>query len=234
MTQPRRRLRIFGKILLFGALILAAGLVVAHFAWKYSGSNQWEFVREANGVKVYALKAPGTTLKQFKGITRIKTRLNPIVATMTDTSTEACRTFVPGCVSGKIFQPWDPQTHSFIQGYRVMLPKPMVPRDLVIKTTFSQDPKTNSLFVQCDALPELLPRDPCCFQVTHMHNSWRYTPVGNGELELEFRSNYDIGFPYVLVNHAGPTGIPQFLPPLVNVFNRVKYQHTQFDFVHEQ
>jgi hypothetical protein len=213
---------------------VAAGLVAAHFAWKHSGSNKWELVREANGVKVYALKAPGSTLKQFKGVTRVKAHLNAIMATMTDTSTEACREFVPGCVSGRILQPWDTQKHSFIQSYRLMLPKPMIPRDLVIKSSFSQDPKTKSLFVECDAMPELLPPDDsCCYRITHMHNSWRYTPVGNGELELEFRSNYDIGLPYVLVNHAGPAGIPQFLPKLVQVFNRDKYQHKQFDFVQE-
>ena len=222
-----------GKVLLTGIVTVTLALVAAHYVWKYSGSNEWKFVNEANGVRVYALKAPGSTLEQFKGVTRIKAPLHAVMATMTDTSTEACREFVPGCVSGRILQPWDPQKHSFIQAYRLMLPKPMVPRDLVIRSSFSQDPKTKALFVECDALPDLLPPDPCCYHITHMHNSWRYTPVGNGELELEFRSNYDIGLPYFLVNHAGPSGIPQFLPKLAKVFNRDKYQHTEFAFVRE-
>jgi hypothetical protein len=239
MTQqttitPRRSLwRKAVKVLAIAGAVLIVLLIVAHFAWKYSGSNQWELALDRSGVRVYALKAPGTPLKQFRAVTRMKTTLNRIVAAMTDTSTEACAEFVPGCVSGAILEPWSVQSRQYVQAYRVAFPRPFTPRDLIVKTTFSQDPKSKSMLVECTALPDALPRDACCIRVTEMHNSWRYTPVGNGEIEVEFLANYDAGIPYVIFNRAGPIGMPQILKRLEGFFNKPKYQQTTFPFVSE-
>ena len=55
------------KVLSFGSALVLAILLVAHFAWKYSGSNKWELEINKNGVQVYALKSPGFTLKTIQG-----------------------------------------------------------------------------------------------------------------------------------------------------------------------
>ena len=55
-TLSRRPL----KVLWLGAISLMGIFFMARLIWTFSGSNQWEFHSEKNGVKVYTLKAPGS------------------------------------------------------------------------------------------------------------------------------------------------------------------------------
>ncbi|HEX6100287.1 MAG TPA: hypothetical protein VF432_28495, partial [Thermoanaerobaculia bacterium] len=61
--------------MLYAAGLVVVVLTVAHFAWKYSGSNEWELWRDTHvtpaynkkgvrllPVKVYKKKVPGKTL----------------------------------------------------------------------------------------------------------------------------------------------------------------------------
>ena len=231
-TQPRKR---FGKasVLSLVSALLVAALIIAHFTWKYSGSNQWELALDKNGVQVYSLKVPGFAKKQFKAVTRIKTTLNRVVTAMTDTSSEACREFVPTCTSGEVLEPWNPQNQYLIQAFRVELPRPLSPRDLVIKTEFSQDPQSKSMLVRCTALPDRLPENVCCVRIRNVHNSWRYTPVENGEIEVEFSSNAESPVPYFLANLLAPASGVRLFGRLEKFYNKDKYQHTEFAFVKE-
>ena len=92
-----------------GALTLVAILSIAHLAWKNSGSNTWELEIDKNGVKVYSLKSPGSTLKQFKMVTRIKTTLNRAVASLVDTDLQKCKDWIKSCVSFQSVVPWNQQ-----------------------------------------------------------------------------------------------------------------------------
>lgn len=231
ITKPKRVLRKVAKALSFASALVMMILVVAHFAWKYSGSSKWELALDKNGVKVYALKSPGSTLKQFKAVARIKTTLNRAVAAMTDTSTEACAEFVPGCISGEILEPWNSQSLYYVQSYHLNFPFPFSDRDLVIKTQFSQDLQNKAVLVRCTALPNSLPQHAHSFRVTNMHNSWQFTPLEDGKLEVEFLGNYDIGMPYFMFNNASPYALSDLLPHLEGLFNKDKYQHADFAFV---
>src|SRR5437588_441207 len=110
------------KAVAIGSVIVIAGLVAGHFAWKYSGSNQWTFEREKNGIKVYSLKTPGRCLKDWKAVTRVKTTLNGALAAMTTTKTEDCAEFNPNCVSIQSIRPWSAQNLSGIHLYRAAAP----------------------------------------------------------------------------------------------------------------
>src|SRR5947199_1888486 len=73
-----RATRVLGTVLkyaAFGGAIVLAILVAAHFAWMYSGSNQWELAIDQNGIKIYTLKARGQLVKRLKGVTQVKTTL---------------------------------------------------------------------------------------------------------------------------------------------------------------
>jgi hypothetical protein len=230
-TRPRKVLRKVVRILSFGSGLLVAILFVAHFAWKYSGSNQWELELDKDGIKIYSLKVPGSTLKRFKGVTRIKSTLNRVVATMSDSSTEGCREFDPTCTAGQILEPWNTESLYFVRYFRLDFPRPFSPRDLVVRTQFSQDPRNKAVLVQVSALVGEVPLNPCCVRITHLYNNWRYTPLDNGEIEVEFSGDYDFGIPYVMFNRLVPGALYGLLSSLEGVFNEEKHQHTEFAFV---
>ncbi|HYK05697.1 MAG TPA: hypothetical protein VE974_28365 [Thermoanaerobaculia bacterium] len=216
---------------MFGTALIMATLAVAHFAWKYSGSNKWELVQDKKGVQFYELKVPGETRKQFKVVGRVKTTLNRIVATMTDTSPKACAQFVPGCVGGEILKQWDSQSLNYVQSFRINFKRVFSPREMVIKTQFSQDPQTKALLIECTAVPA--PPNDCCVRVSDVNNTWRYTPLGNGQLQVEFVSNYDPGVPYFIYNRIIPRGLTGIPRHVERVFNKEQYGQTEFAWLNE-
>jgi len=235
MSQPKRVFRKIGKFVAYAVAIVVATLTIAHFAWKYSGSNQWELWQDKDGVAIYTLKVPGATRLQFKVITRIHTTLDRVVAVMTDTTTDGCRNFIRGCNSGRIFKPFDEQSLNYIQAYRIVVKPRLLPRDLAVvnKVQLSRDPRTKALLVSVTGVPELLPSDPCCFNMTHLDNHWRFTPLENDMIELEFTENDDPGIPYWLYNRFLLHPKAGMRRASERAFNREKYRNAEFAFLKE-
>jgi len=219
------------KFLSLGTLVLIAILAISHLVWKSSGSNQWELEIDKDGVKVYALKSPGSSMKQFKGVTRVKTTMNRVVAAMMDTDIQNCAEWVPGCVDGKSVESWNSQGMYYIHFYHVNYPRPFSPREFLLKTQFTQDVQSKVVLVEFIAVPDKLPKTDSCFRVEHMHNRWRYTPLENGEIEVEYIGDMDVGIPYYLFNYGAPRTIHKLLSALPRLMNKEKYQHADYAFI---
>lgn len=223
------------RIALVTGLILVIGLFTAHVIWKRSGSGKWQLEIDKDGVQVYSMKTPGSTFKQFRAVTKAKTSLQHVVAVFTDDSLQHCNDWMHDCLNSSAIEPWNPAGHYWLAFYRATPGRPFSPREFVIKLQFSQDPQSKSLFIDVTDIPDRLPPDKCCVRV-RMHNRWRWTPLKNGEVEVEVLENFDAGIPYLLHNaQAGPLwGIMKSLPDLMN---REKYPvkdpDEKYDFVQE-
>jgi len=222
--QLRKVLRTISKVLLIGTGLLVAGLLVAHLVWKYSGSGQWEQVLSKNGVTIYARKNPGSTLKEFKGVRTVKTTLNTAVAAMKSTDIEDCADWIPGCASGMDVERWNPQGKYFIHYYHVNYGGPFSPREFLLKTHFTRTAEKGVL-VEFTALPNLLPRHDCCYRIEDMHNSWRYTPLANGDVQVELQVHMDHGLPYFMINRGAPYGLYSLFSELPRLINKDKFTH---------
>jgi hypothetical protein len=236
MAQPRRVLRIIGKFLAYAVGLVIVILTIAHFAWKYSGSNEWKLWRDKKGVAVYTLKKPGATRLQFKVVTRINTTMDRIVAALTDTSSEGCNNWIDGCTAGKIIKPFDEQSLNYVQAFHVDVSKyTSLAKDLqfVNKVQFKRDARTKRLVATVEAMPELLPHDPCCNRMTEMHNVWQFTPLENGMIEFIYIENDDPHIPYVLYNRMIPINMTWMRRTAEKVFNSEKYRNAQFAFLRE-
>jgi hypothetical protein len=220
------------KFVSLGALTLVAILLIAHMAWNRSGSNQWELEIDKDGVKVYSLKSPGSSLKQFKMVTRIKTTLNRVVASLTDSDLENCKEwYKERCVGVQSVVPWNQKGQHYVTLFRVNYPSPFSPRDILTKGQFTQDPKSKAVFVEFTAAPDMLPKNDCCFRIVHMSNTWRLTPLENGEIEVENTHNTDFGLPYILYNRRMPDALYNVGINLPKFFNKEKYNNASFDFI---
>jgi hypothetical protein len=231
--EPRKRGSKVLKVLGIGAASLAVLLVVAHFAWTYSGSNQWKLLIDRDGVQVYSLKEPGKTVQQYKAVGRVNTPTSRAVAAMKDVSDATCAEWIPGCTAGIEVQPWNPQDLSLVQFYRVDLPSPMTSREFLYKMQFIPYPQDKSVGIEFTAMPSVLPPNDCCIRVTHMHNTWRLTPVENGELQVELIQDMSLGgsVPYFLFNAERPQAMYQVMRDLPKFFNKEKYDQEKFPFV---
>jgi hypothetical protein len=233
LRRLRKVLRIVGRVLLFGSALVIAILVAAHFAWKYSGSKEWKLEVDKNGVQVYSLKAPGSALKRFKAVRRVKTTLNRAVAEMISTDLDDCAEWMGTKCAIETIQPWNSQEMYHILLFRINYPSPFSPREFILKVQVSQDPQSKAVLVKYDSIPDMLPRNECCLRVENMHNSWRFTPLENGEVEAELQMNMDEGLPYFLVNRFIPGSLYEGFSVLEKRYNREKWLHAKLDLVKE-
>jgi len=220
-------LRPFLRVVLIGSMSLALLYVISGLIWKYSGSNQWEFHSEKNGVKVYTLKQPGSELRQVKGITRVHSTVARLVDMVRDPS--VCDDV--GCTAARTLDRVSDQLQ--YDYFRLDRP-PFKTREFVIKEDFHQDPRTKAVFMTVSAAPDAIPPDPCCFRVTQMSNSLQFTPVGNGEVEIEYVVSQNEGgfIPSLFLNRFRPK-IMYNLQALQQLANREKYKNAKFDFMKE-
>lgn len=223
VAQPKPRSRKFLKLALYGSCMAAVLLVGAHFTWKMSGSGHWRLVSNEAGVRVYAKKEPGATFQKFKATMRMKSTMNRVVAGMMDRDLKSCAEWNPGCVTEQTVQPWRDDERSFVHFYRVNLPNPMTPREFLLKAQFTPDFGDQSVFIQYTALPDELPRNDCCYRITHMNNNWRFTPLGEGVIGVDFMQDMDVGLPYFFYNVVAPTFVREGLLSLPRIVNQSKY-----------
>jgi hypothetical protein len=224
----------WAKRLLNALLVVGVSLVALFFAasliWKFSGSNQWEFVQESNGVKVYSLKAPGSALKQVKGIVQVRSTLASLVKFMQDPDVSND----VGFYESKIIERVDDQLQ--YQSFRYNFPFPFHPREYVVRLQVHQDPRTKAVLVVFAAAPDKAPPNNCCFRVTEMNNTWRFTPLENGRIEVEFVQNSNMGgfMPDLLLNVQRPKLVVGTLSKLQDLLDRKKYQDAKLDFIQEK
>lgn len=247
MTQKRSVLLKIGKYLAYAVALVVVTLTIAHFAWKYSGSNQWELWKDTHvtpaynkkgqrllAAQVFTKKVPGETRLQFKVVSQIHGNLDAIVAGLSDMTTSGCRNFLDGCTAGKIYKNFDEKDRTYIQDYRIVLPK-WLKKELAVvnKIQMWRDPQTKALMVTVKGVPELLPQDGCCINMTRLNNQWKFTPLANGLFEFEFTEDDDPGIPYYIYNPAflrNKVGVPNTAQ---RVFNMEKYQHKKFEFLRD-
>jgi hypothetical protein len=237
-ARPKRStLRKVLKISGYSFALLVVVIYIANVAWKMSGSNQWQLEVEKNGVQIYSLKAPGSYNKQFRGVMRADFTLNQLVAGLIENATlDNCKNFIPGCVDMKVLQPWSERTMSDTVLWKLALPAPFSPRETVLRSQVSQDPRTKAVTVHIIAAPNATPRNPDAVRLTHIQNRWTYTPVENGQVEIEFLQDMDMGgmFPDFLLNLAGAEETYVFLhDQLPGLLDREQLRSVKYDFIAE-
>jgi hypothetical protein len=227
-------------VLRFAAYSIAASIVVtygANMLWKMSGSNEWELELEKNAVKVYSLKFPGSYNKQYKAVMRAKYPLNQLVGGLIENSTlDICKHHIPGCVDLKVIDPWSAKTMTDTVLWKLQLPPPFLPRETVIRSQVSQDPATKAVTVDVMAAPNSIARNAGSVRLTHLQNRWRYTPVGNGEVDIEFLQDVDMGglFPAIALNLAGAEETYKFIhDQLPALLDNERLRSIKYDFIAE-
>jgi hypothetical protein len=229
---PARRGK-FLRYTLYTVLALVLLAVLADLIWIYSGSGEWVALPEQDGIKVYYLKESGTGLVKYKSVSRIKASLKQVVLFMRDPA--VCPDV--GCTDSFELDRIDAQ-HTY-QKFTYVFPPPFKPRQYVVLDTVNQDPKDNSALVEYVGVPYKIPEDKCCVRVPRMNNKWKFTPLPDGYLQVEFViDNYEGGFmPAFFSNYIGKMsayGAPVGLGEMVMGEKYMKrYQSIDADYLKE-
>lgn len=233
--KPKGRFRRILRRVLRGTLallmILVVAATVAHFAWKYSGSNQWEKSTERHGVTLYTKKVPGETIYKFKAVWKVRTRLSQFVMWVNDTNSTAMRKNT-GLNDLKILEYTDRRS---VSAYKQPFGDPLKMRQFVIQTEISQDPKTQAILYTVRGVPDRIPPDDCCVRIPVMDNYWKLTPLKGGEVEVEWFCDMALGgaVPYAMQNKVMPQGMLNFAKRVGGFVNRPKYKDARYDWIQD-
>jgi hypothetical protein len=218
---PRRK-RKLGRYALYAVLALAVLLLPAHLLWSASGSNQWQLALDKEGVKVWTMKTPGSELVRIKASTRVKASLSAMVKLLEDL--DSC--VDAKCYDARVIQPIAsvPSQYAAYVQFKFDIPG-LTTREYVLMQEHIQDPLSKKIEINIIAAPNRIARDACCVRITHLHNHWTLTPLKNGELDIEFMQDTDIGgLPYFLANPALTYGTHEILHGMQALMDMPKYR----------
>ncbi|MBX3711499.1 MAG: hypothetical protein KF800_06030 [Lysobacter sp.] len=230
---PRRLL----KFAAVGAVSLVMLYVVADWAWTMSGSNEWKLKIDENGTKVYTLKAPGDPSIKVRGVTRSNEfTLSTHIAPFFDENIQKnCGEWVEGCFEYRILKRWEKDSPYNVTMWSVAMP-PFQSRQILLQGNLWQDPVTKVLTLENIAVPNKLPVEDCCVRLDHVHNVFKYTPIGDGNIEVELIYDMDMGglFPRHLLSLAAPSVVHKMLSEdTPKLLRRPEYLNAKLDFIDE-
>ncbi len=225
---PKRKGRI-KRFFLRTFLVMFFVALVAQLAFTFSGSNQWESLGERNGVQLYERKAPGENIKQYKAVWKIRSTMSRFVSFA---RTEESDLSIGYYDMKDIATPDDRVVFST---WKQAFPAPFKPRHFVVRNEFSQDPVTKVLLFTVTAAPQKVQEDGCCVRVAEMNNSWTVTPLGKGEMRVEWVSDLDMGgfLPYFMLNAYQPGGMRFFAKNMQGYLDRPKHGRAKYAWIQE-
>lgn len=236
--SPRRsRLHAIARYALYGTAGLVVVILLASVAWKASGSNEWELEFERNGVLVHSLKAPGTFGKQFRATMVADYSLDHLVAGLIENSTEEnCRKHIPNCIDVRVIKPWSSKVMSDTVLWKLALPGPFKPREVIMRSQVMQNPETEAVTIHLIAAPNAVPYNQDAVRVSHVQNRWTFTPLDNGKVKIEFLQDMSMGgmMPTTLVNLAGAEEVYKFIhDQLPALLDNKRIKQMDYKFIKE-
>jgi hypothetical protein len=154
---------------------------------KLSAGQEWTFIKEKDGIKIYTRKEPGKSLKSFRGVTDIRT-------------TMAKAQNLIGNV--KNVEWWDKnvkeiqvlafESEKMSRYYLVYdAPWPVSDRDLCAEAFISTDQATGIRTVSAHPLPDLVPSKPGTVRIRDYWQKWVIEPRAGGILHVVLEGYVD-------------------------------------------
>jgi hypothetical protein len=187
--------------------------------------------KDKNGIKVYTRKIEGSSLKEFKGVTSIKTSLTSLVALMDDT--EALTKWLHNCSAAKLVQGmnyFERITYTVINA-----PWPVSDRDTVTYSKIVQDPKSKIITIYLKGVPDKYPKQGGKVRVPALKGFWQFIPNKSGFVTVIYQVHSDPGgsIPDAIANSTA-TDIPyNTLLNMHKIVKQDKYQTAKIPQVKE-
>ena len=210
--------------------IIVAVVLLTGVAWS-DAAPEFSLEKDKNGVKVYTRKIEGSALKEFKGITSIKTSLTSLVALMDDTA--AYTQWLYNVTEAKLIQKINYNervTYTVIHA-----PWPVSDRDTVTYSKIVQDPKSKIITIHLKGQPDKMPPQGGKVRVPALKGFWQFIPNKNGYVTVIYQVHSEPGgsIPDAIANST-TTDIPY--NTLLNMHKQVKaekYQNAKIPEVKE-
>ena len=233
---PKRAWKYLKTFWVWTASIVFTCLVMERF-WVMSGSSQWKLEIDRDGTQVYSMKVPGDSIVKFRGVTQYGYTYSHMLSAFIDAEsfTKDCGKLAAGCVEYRFLKPWDPQHMTNTQYWRTELGGPFQNREVVVNGKIFQDKDTKVILLENSAAPSLIPPNDCCVRISQLHNTWKYTPLANGKVEVEYIQNFAGGgfIPDFLLAFGAEPVFQLMHVDIPKLLDNEKYRRAKLDFIEE-
>ncbi len=120
-----------------------------YFNQYQSPVESWELMKDQYGIQLYLGNIQGTDIKAFKGVTRINSSVNSLLAVMSHA--EACPQWVHNCEVSFLVHDNGVRDRYVYQSYDLMFP--VGKRDYLFYASLTQDPGTGTVTINMEATP---------------------------------------------------------------------------------
>ena len=199
-------------------------------------TNGWQprFSDADAGIQVY-LPTTAVGFTEFKGVTRVKSRLSAFIALMRDV--DRMPQWVYRTKKAAVLERL---SNTEVYAYTVnAMDWPLQDRDAVVHSTLSQEAGTLVVTIKGSAEPDFWPRDEKYVRMRVVESYWRFTPLESGLVEVEFQGygdpggNLSSGLLKWIAQRAIWEAPDRTLLGMREVMTDVVYQSSSFDFIAE-
>lgn len=155
----------------------------------YVYSQEWKFIKEKDGIKIYTRNDETNPVKSYKGETTVSTTLEKM-----------------SHVIGRIesFDWWEEdisridvleyKEEEYIKYYLIYdVPWPLDDRDLCVKSIITNDPVTGTRTVFATPIDGVIPEQPGMVRIKNYWQKWVMEPVGDDKVHLILEGSVDPG-----------------------------------------
>lgn len=192
-----------------------------------SANAEWELAKDKDGIKVFLKTVPGSKIKEFKGMTNIKSSLDSILAVLNDT--EACPKWIHNCKDA-----FKLSEISFNEGYVyqvINFPFPVKDRDLILHSVMTQDVDTNQVTIKLTAVPDYIP-ETRNVRIKKSDGLYLLKPLPDRSIEVTWQHHTEPegGIPKWIVNSLLVDTPFKTLNNLREIVKEEKYQRARLQY----
>jgi hypothetical protein len=197
----------------------------------FSGDQaDWELKKDEDGIKVYTRYAENSNLKEVKTVNVVQSSLSGIVALLLDVKNYP--NWIYSCSEASTLKTINDHEEYHYQVTRV--PWPLQNRDMIWHFNIQQDTATGIVTITNTSEPEFVPEKNGIVRVRRVQSSYKLTPSGTGNVNVEFEIFVDPGgsVPAWLIN-ANIITAP-YKTTIAMVKQLPHYQKATFSFIIEK
>ena len=195
-----------------------------------TAKEQWELLKDEDGISVFTRAFPGSKIKEFKGVTNINSSLDSILAVLYDA--DACRSWIHNCRQATRLR-----DIGFYEAYIyqvINFPFPVKDRDLILHTVMTQDPESQDVTINLNSVPDYI-SETNNVRIKRSAGYYLFKPFPNGTVEVTWQHHTEPGggVPTWIVNSLIMDTSFKTLQSLKNIVQEPKYQRAKLKYSNE-
>ena len=179
-------------------LSFLGGDYLLHYSKTVQTDLEWELKKEKNNVKVFIRASDGSNIMEIRVLSSVKASVEKLVETLYNIDSHP--EWVANLETTKILEKVNDREIYYY--YQADVPWPFSNRDDVMRFVMEEDPDNGSATIIFSGHPDYIPKKDKIVRLTLNKGYWKFTPLSNGETEIEyvFFTDEGKGYPKWIIN----------------------------------